>query len=322
MATRCIRLKLGIVGAGYMGQAHARVLRELAPKYGFALSFVVEPDESKGREIASKLGINWYRNIDEMLKIESNEIVPFISSPTNTHLELIEKLLEAGVEYLFVEKPLGENLVKAEKIAKKFSRSTLEKIMVGHIERFNPAYKELKKAITEDVLGNLITLNSRRVGPFTARITDVGVVFDLAIHDIDLSIDLSGKIPEKIISFYYYRYSADHEDSCYIIFDYSTHIHTIEANRITPYKERKAIITGTKGVAQLDFIQQTLEVYTGTWKMERMILKKEPLMVEDEEFLMAVRNKDKVPITFFEGLRNIQIAYKVLEEGKGRQQFQ
>lgn len=309
-------LRLGIIGAGYMGQAHARVLNELAPKYGHTLSFIVEPDEVRAKTVSSKLGVKWYRNVSEMLKEEGNRVIVFISSPTNTHLDLIEELLEAGIEYIFVEKPLGEDVKKAERIASKYPRSSLEKIMVGHIERFNPAYIELKKTINEGVLGNLITLNSRRVGPFTVRITDVGVVLDLAIHDIDLSIDIAGRAPEKIISFYYYRYSTEHEDSCYIIFDYGTHIHTIEANRVTPFKERKAIITGTNGVAQIDFIQQTLEVYTGTWKMERIVQKKEPLMIEDEEFLKAVRAGERVPVTFFDGLRNLQIANKVLEEGK------
>ncbi|MFP3268008.1 MAG: Gfo/Idh/MocA family oxidoreductase [Desulfurococcales archaeon] len=310
-------MKLGIVGAGYMGQAHARILSELANKYGHTLSFVVEPDEAKGKATSAKYGLKWYKSVEELLSEEGSGIVPFIASPTSTHLDMIDAFLSNGVEYIFVEKPLGDDLKKAEEISRKYSTSSLEKVMVGHIERFNPAYIELKKALYEDALGSLITVTSRRVGPFAVRIADVGVILDLAIHDIDLSIDLAGRLPERIISFYYYRYSTNHEDSCYIMFDYGSHIHTIEANRITPYKERKTILTGTNAVAQLDFIQQSLEVYTGKWKMERIVLKKEPLAVEDEEFLKSITSGNKAPLTYFEGLRNLQIAYRVLEEGKG-----
>jgi len=310
-------LKLGIIGAGYMGQAHARVLSEIGPKYGHTLSFVVEPDEQRGKAVASKYGIKWYRSLDELLKSENEKFIPFISSPTSTHLEILEKLLDAGLDYMFIEKPLGDDVKRAEAIASRYPRSLLEKIMIGHIERFNPAYLELKEVLSEGILGSLITVNSRRVGPFTVRIVDVGVVLDLAIHDIDLSLDLAGgRAPEKILSFVYYRYSDKHEDSCYILFDYGSHIHTIEANRVTPYKERKAIITGTNGVAQLDFMQQTLEIYTGKWKMERMIQKKEPLMVEDEEFLKAVSTQNKAPVSFLEGLRNLRIAFEILEKKK------
>ncbi|MEM3284964.1 MAG: Gfo/Idh/MocA family oxidoreductase [Fervidicoccaceae archaeon] len=315
-------MKLGIIGAGYMGQAHARVLNEIAPKFGHSLSFIVEPDEQKAKMVSSKFGVGFYKDIDEAIRSEGNDVIPVVASPTFTHLEILEKLIESGIEYIFVEKPLGDDVQKAKELAGKYPKSILEKVMVGHIERFNPAYQELKNAIAEGVLGNIISITSRRVGPFVARISDVGVVLDLAIHDIDLSIDLAGKTPEKVYSFYYYRYSKDHEDSCFILLDYDTHIHSIEANRVTPYKERKAIITGTNGVAQLDFMQQSLEVYTGKWKMERMIQKREPLTIEDEAFLSSVASGSRVPITFFDGLKNLEIAHKALENGKNKRKSQ
>lgn len=302
---------IGIIGAGYMGQAHARVVSEIAKKFGMKLGFVVEPIAEKASEVASKYQIKAYSNLNEALEKERN-FIAIVASPTSTHIDIIDLLLSNGIEYILVEKPLGDDVERARELTRKYSNSTLEKVMVGHIERFNPAYLELKSTISEGILGEPITFFSRRVGPYVGRILDVGVILDLAIHDIDISIDLFGKVPSKIHSYAYNVYSQKHEDSCLIVLNYVRFLHIIEANRITPYKERKAIYTGTRGVGVLDFIQQTLDVYTGSWKMERVIAKKEPLLLEDEAFLRAVSNRVKVPITYYDGLRNLEIAMKAM----------
>ncbi|HEW64214.1 Gfo/Idh/MocA family oxidoreductase [Fervidicoccus fontis] len=307
---------IGIIGAGYMGQAHIRVLSEIAKKYSLKITFVVEPDINKGMDISAKYQLRYYQTLSEAIKNEEN-FIAFVSSPTSTHLDYIDELLSNGIEYIFVEKPLGSDINRAKEIFKKYGRNVLEKVMVGHIERFNPAFVEFKKIVKEEsVLGDPISITSRRVGPFAGRIRDTGVILDLAIHDIDLSLSLFDNEPKGIDSYKYNVYSKEYEDSCFIILNYGKFLHFIEANRVTPYKERKAIFTGTKGIGIIDYMQQSLEVFTGLWKMERSVNKREPLAVEDEAFLNAVIKKEKVPVTFEDGIRSLEIALKALEIAK------
>ncbi len=307
-------LRIGIIGAGYMGRAHARVIAQLSSKYNTAITAVVDPSKDNAYKIIEGYGGKYYPSIEQALQSKSFDIA-VVASPTSTHLDIITSLLENNIEYILVEKPLGNSLEKAYEIMKKYPSNILSKIMVGHIERFNPVFQEFIDVYNDGVIGDIITVSSRRVGPFVPRIQDAGVVLDLAIHDIDLSRALAKREPIKIISFTYKRFNQEYEDSCFIILDYETHVYSIEANRITPYKERKAIVTGTDGVAQIDFISQELEVYTGSWKMNRVIMKKEPLLLEDEAFLKSIKEEKEVPVPFVEGLKSLELAYKALENG-------
>ncbi len=308
-------IKIIVVGAGYMGRAHCRVLSSLSEEFDLEIKAIVDPVLSKAEALARKYGGRAYKSVDEAL--ENTYDAGIIASPTSTHIEVADKLLEAGVEYLLIEKPLSHDTREALKLAQKHPGS-LDKIMVGHIERFNKGFRALLEAYRKGLIGEIISISSRRVGPFTGRIRDAGVILDLAIHDIDLARVLCGRDPKAVIAYTYNIYSSEFEDSSHIILEFDKHIAYIEANRVTPYKERKCIVTGTRGVAQLDFIKQSLELYNGEWRMERNIVWEEPLLMEDRAFVESVANCSRVPIGFREGFRALEIAMLAVESGRRR----
>ncbi len=311
------KLKFLLVGAGYMGRAHARVLSNLGKKYDIKLEAIVDPVRENAVKVASEYGGKVYSSLEEALEEELFDAA-IVASPTKTHLNILEKLLDNGIEYLFVEKPLGSSLEEAERVSSKYPYKRLSKIMVGHIERFNPAFTSLLESLESGELGELITIISRRVGPYTPRIKDTGVILDLAIHDIDLSLLMIGRTPSRLYSFVYSRHDGIHEDSALILLDYEDIVHSIEANRITPYKERKMIVTASKGVVRLDFIEQEMSFYTGKWVMKRQISWKEPLLLEDEYFVIKALRGEEVKPNYMDGYMSLKIAFEAMKQGRKR----
>jgi UDP-N-acetylglucosamine 3-dehydrogenase len=187
------------------------------------------------------------------------------------------------------------------------SRRKNLKLMVGHIERFNPAVQELKKILQKETLGGIVAMSAKRVGPFTNRITDVGVIVDVAVHDIDV---MSYLFEDKIT-----KVTANAGDSGGALETYamimlkfcSGGTGIIETNRITPKKIRELTVTGTKGVAIVDYIQQTLSIYNGV-EYVADIQKVEPLKAELSHFIECVRD-DKTPlVNGVEGTHALDVA--------------
>ncbi len=309
-----MRLSIIVVGAGYMGRAHCRVLSSLKDEYGVEIGAVVDPVLERAEAAAKRFGGRAYASLEDALSNASYD-AGVVASPTSTHLEVTEKLIREGVRYVLVEKPLASSLEEAREFASKHA-GILDRIMVGHIERFNKGFRALLDSYRKGLLGDIVSISARRVGPFTGRIRDAGVILDLAIHDIDLIRTLCGEEPRAVLAYTYNIYSKEYEDSAHIILEFDKYVAHIEANRVTPFKERRCIVTGTKGVAQLDFIQQSLNLYTGEWRMERMLVWEEPLLVEDKEFIKSVIEEAPVPIPYQEGLRALEIAWKAMESSK------
>ncbi len=166
-------LKVGIVGVGQFGQNHARILSESTK-----CDFIGLYDKNKNRaeEISIRLDSKSFKDFDSLMA----EIdVLFIVVTTISHFELAEKALNNGI-HIFIEKPITETLKQAEELIKLADENNL-KIQVGHIERFNPVILEI-----EDKVKNPIFMECHRIAPFTPRGTDIPVVLELMIHDIDL----------------------------------------------------------------------------------------------------------------------------------------
>ncbi len=166
-------LKVGIVGVGQFGQNHARILNE-STKCDFVGLY--DKNKKRAEEISSKLGTKSFKDFDSILdKID----ILFIVVTTISHFELAERALKKGI-HVFIEKPITETLQQAKDLIRMADEKNL-KIQVGHIERFNPVILEI-----EDKVKNPIFMECHRIAPFTPRGTDIPVVLELMIHDIDL----------------------------------------------------------------------------------------------------------------------------------------
>src|SRR5581483_10952120 len=169
-------LRVGVVGVGVMGSNHARVFAGLP---GAELVGVADPDKKQTDFVARTLECNAFAGVDELLDAKVDAVT--IAAPTHLHHEIALKCISRGV-HVMVEKPIASSVEEGREIiaAAEKARVTL---MVGHVERFNPAVEAVKEAIRgEEILSIAIT----RVGPFPPRMSNVGVVIDLAVHDIDL----------------------------------------------------------------------------------------------------------------------------------------
>ena len=179
-------LKLGLIGLGKMGQNHLRVLSMLN---SVQLTFIHDADPTVEARLSQAYGVPAARDLDAAL--EGTDAV-VIATPTSTHAEYIERVA-SHVSNLFVEKPLAGTLAEAEAVHR-FAEARNLNIQVGFIERFNPAVQVLKKVMDESV--RVVSVDFSRTNKLSARITDVDVITDLMIHDIDLALFINGPVRE------------------------------------------------------------------------------------------------------------------------------
>jgi predicted dehydrogenase len=170
------QLRVGVVGIGVMGSNHARVLAEFP---GVKLAVVADPDQAQTDFVGHALGCPTVRDVHELLDCGVDAVS--IAAPTHLHREIALTCIKRGV-HVMVEKPIASSVEEGRDIIAA-ARTAGVVLMVGHVERFNPAVQAIKDALRgEDILSIAIT----RVGPFPPRMSNVGVVIDLAVHDIDL----------------------------------------------------------------------------------------------------------------------------------------
>lgn len=293
------KLRVGVIGVGNMGKNHARVYSEIAN-----LVAIADTSEITKSKIGKYSNAIFYKDYKQMLKENSLDAVS-VAVPTLLHKEIVTYCLEQKIPTL-VEKPIASNLSEAQemfKTAKRFNTF----LMVGHVERFNPAVVKLKTIINQGRLGKIISLLAVRVGisPPNPAASDVAV--DLGIHDVDVFNYLLNGFPDKRKIIKTKLFSKNIADSSILLLEYGKIIATIQTNWITPVKTRKLYVSGVEGYAELDYIQQKLVLhdkilntkFDGSYyellslsdssKKEVFISKKEPLK---EELLYFLSNKN------------------------------
>ncbi|MGQ9760009.1 MAG: Gfo/Idh/MocA family oxidoreductase [Candidatus Methanomethylicaceae archaeon] len=296
-------MRVGVIGLGNMGRHHVRVYKEL----GCDIVGVVDINERLTNDIARLYGTKLSTDYKDLLK-EGVEGVS-IAVPTSLHFEVASFFLNNGIHCL-VEKPLTRTLDEGRALVK-ISRRSGAKLMVGHIERFNPAVQKMKEIISQGLLGKPLIINIRRVGPVAPRIVDTGIILDLATHDIDVTRYLYGREPKDVYSkFGSIKYAL--EDHAIILLDFNGGIASIEVNWLTPHKVRTAVITGTEGIAYMDYIDQSIVIYSSDWKMEPKIEKAEPLKLEITEFISSIKEGREPLVNGEEGLKNLEVALRCL----------
>ena len=320
-------LRAGLLGLGVMGSNHARVLAGLD---GVDLVAVFDPAPNVPDRVHDRPVV---RDLDEFLALHLDYAV--VAAPTVFHLEMGTRLAEAGVHAL-IEKPVASTASDSRILRDLFAARGLIG-GVGHIERYNPALQGARQRIESGLLGDIYQIATRRQGPFPGRIADVGVIKDLATHDIDLTAWVAQQEFVSVNARTTLRSGRPHEDMVVAVGTLSGGTITSHVvNWLTPYKERVTIITGEKGMLVADTLTADLTYYENgriqvAWDpgefrgvsegdMTRFALdRKEPLLTEHEAFRDSViAGEPRGIVTFEEGARVVEIAERMLDDGRAQ----
>lgn len=247
------RLRVGVIGAGTMGERHCRVYASLPT---VELVGVYDPVTSRAGEVAQRYGTRAIPRLETLLaRVDGVSI----ATPTPAHLPVALECLARGV-HILVEKPLAETVSDAEAICAAARRAGVL-LQVGHIERFNPAYTELR-AILEDL--EVVGMAVRRLSPFDTSRTDVDVVFDLMIHDLDLLLDLLGDDVEDVHAQGRAVHTSAIDFAVANIAIRNGPIATITASRVTQQKVRAIEVTAADAYVEADMLNKTVSIYRRT----------------------------------------------------------
>jgi predicted dehydrogenase len=305
-ADRAVRV--GVVGVGVMGSNHARVLAELP---GVVLAGVADADRKQAHSVGSTLGCPALGSIGELLDRGVDAVS--IAAPTHLHRDIALTCIARGVHVL-VEKPIASTVAEGEDIITAARRAGLT-LMIGHVERFNPAVQAIADAIrNEDILSIAIT----RVGPFPPRMSNVGVVIDLAVHDIDLIcwftrskiVEVQPQLSNAV---------AEREDIALLQFRTASGVLAhINTNWLTPFKARTVhVATKRKYVIGDLLTRQVTECYgfqpDGSYSMRHLSVgHAEPLRAELMAFVNAIRGGVPPPVTGEDGVASLAVAIQCL----------
>lgn len=323
-------LKTAVIGVGSMGRNHARVYWEMPEA---DLVGVSDLDHDKAQGIADHYNTRAYSDYRQLLDEQQPDAVT-VAVPTIHHLEVALDVIQRGID-LFIEKPIAFSVEEGQQIISAAEDKGV-KLFIGHIERFNPAVIALKDHITRGDLGRVFQIDAHRQGPFPSRINDVGVVIDLAVHDLDIMRYITGSEMVRVYAETERRIHSQYEDllTGLVRLDDGT-VGTLTINWLTPTKIREILVTGERGLYRVDLLTQDLYFFENPvangleWDNLRMlrgvregamtrfvITKKEPLRSEQEAFLAAVRGEIPVAVTGQDGLRVVEIAQALIASGK------
>ncbi|HYN64327.1 MAG TPA: Gfo/Idh/MocA family oxidoreductase [Candidatus Limnocylindrales bacterium] len=310
-------LRAGVIGLGFMGRNHVRVWGEAVE--GVELVAVADPRPEALRLATQGRLARTYADAATMLAEEELDLVSVVA-PTSMHHELTLAALDAGAHVL-VEKPIAATRAEAEAMMAAAADSG-RMLTVGHIERFNPAIVELRERLQAGELGRIFQVRATRLGPFPDRIRDVGVVVDLAPHDLDVMRFLLGSDPVRVYAETEQRIHTDHEDLFVGMLKFANGaVGLLEINWLTPTKQRTLSVTGQGGMYVADYLSQDLVFYANPangsvaegWSEHRAIARREPLVAELEAFAAAVRQGGPPPVDPREALIALQLARAMVE---------
>jgi predicted dehydrogenase len=320
-------LRAGLLGLGMMGRNHARVLHEIS---GVDLVGVADPAGDVHQVAGTAQVVD---SVDALIGLGLEFAV--VAVPTAHHLEAGLKLAAAGVPTL-IEKPLSASSRECEQLVDAFEGAGLVNA-VGHIERCNPALVSLRERLGNGDLGELYQVATRRQGPFPNRIADVGVVKDLATHDIDLAAWVIQSPYESVSAHTAHTCGREHEDLISVTGLMANGVvvsHLV--NWLSPMKERLTVVTGERGAFVADTLHGDLTFHANglqptEWSQVASfrgvsegdvtrfaIPKREPLRVQHENFRDAVLGREASIVTMREGMATVRVAEACLTSARER----
>lgn len=318
-------LKIGVLGAGHLGKIHLRLLKELDE---YDIVGFYDPDPVQAQKVAEEFGLTALGSIEEL--IEKSEVVDIVT-PTLSHFSCAEKALKQ-FRHVFIEKPLTNTIEEAKKLID-LSHEANVKVQVGHVERFNPAYTAARPN-----LGQPMFVETHRLAQFNPRGTDVSVILDLMIHDIDIVLS-AVKSNIKRISASGVAVISDTPDiaNARIEFDNGC-VANLTASRISLKNMRKTRIFQRDAYISIDFLDKEVEVVQlkdvegeedplavtidpGNGKSKKQIFFNKPEVAESNaikeelrSFAQAINEDSTPPVTIEDGYQALDVAYKILEK--------
>ncbi len=321
-------LNVAVVGAGSMGMNHLRVLKDFGEEQ-VRLVGVAEPQPAARSRASNRFQVRGFDDYRAMIAETKPDVVAIVV-PTDLHFAVASHALDAGVSVL-VEKPITATVEQAEQLIA-LARARGVRLAVGHVERFNPAVLELKRQLDSGNVGRIFYLHARRLGPFPPRIRDVGVILDLATHDLDVMRYLAGSEVRHVFAETQQRVHQTHEDLLLGLIRFgNAAIGMLDVNWLTPTKIRELTVTGERGMYLVNYLNQDLYFYENDYTatewdalrsltgvsegtMTRLkVQKAEPLRLEWENVLAAVRGGTDVEVTGGGGLAALRLAHQLMQ---------
>jgi predicted dehydrogenase len=318
------RVKVGVIGVGNMGQRHCRVYSSLPQA---RLVGVCDIAPEVGARIARQYGVPFYASVDRLL---SHVDAVSIATPTALHYDLAMRCLARGVHVL-IEKPITDSPEQAEALAQAAAASGLV-VQAGHIERFNPTYLELK-AVLKDV--TILAINLRRLSAYAGSNTDVDVILDLMIHDLDLALDLLGQEPTAVDAYGLTAFSGAVDHAVAHLWVDAGPLVTITASRVTEQKIRAIEVTAAEAYLEGDLLNKTISVHRHTigqylsnhqrgvkYRQEGIIERIhvpmfEPLLLELEHFVECVLHRQPPRVPIGDAVKALRLAF-LIRDAVGR----
>jgi len=306
-------LRTGVIGVGHLGQHHARLYAGLP---GSTLVGIVDADARRAKEIAERVGAAVYDDVGVLLRQVD---AVSIAAPTSAHHAVARQCLDAGVHVL-VEKPITTTPAEATELIT-LARARKAVLQVGHIERFNPVMLKARPSIHRPLL-----VECRRVSPFTGRSTDVDVVLDLMIHDLDMVMSFQpGAVTElRAVG---YPVVSDRVDVAHAWITFAGGcVAVLTASRVATARARELTVVQRDACVSLDYqsrLATIRRVSPGTRTSGDQATEQiqggdeEPLKLELESFLHAVRTGTRPVVSGEDGEAALSLAYRVLEEIRG-----
>lgn len=305
---------VAIIGTGFWGRNHARNFNELDET---ELLAVCDINAERAKTVAAQFSVDAYTDSRELLKRRDIEAVAVCTWSTKLAFEAL-RALKAG-KHVLLEKPMARTTREAKRIVELAQRK--ERIlMIGFLMRFIPGVQRIREAVNRREIGSIVCATARRVSQWPERIGDVGVIKDLAIHDIDIMRNLFGKDPVAVYAKAGSLKHSKFEDYAQIMLAFDEgRTAFIEANWLTPYKIRKLMVTGSEAIMTVDYLTQEVTIETAGQTVTPRYDWAEPLKLELQHFANCVlRNKQPI-ITGMDGLKALRIAEAALKSAeKGR----
>ncbi|MCK0209165.1 Gfo/Idh/MocA family oxidoreductase [Starkeya koreensis] len=301
-------VRVGVVGVGIMGYNHARVLGGLPDA---ELVGIADPDQAQREKVAAMLGCAGFASLDDLVAAGAEALV--IAAPTHLHHDVTLAAIAAG-RHVLVEKPIAPTVAEGEAIVAA-ARAKGVALMVGHVERFNPAVEAVKNAIRDQ---EILSIGITRVGPFPPRMSNVGVVIDLAVHDIDLICHFTGSHITEVQP-QVKAAVAEREDIALLQFRTANGVLAhINTNWLTPFKARTVHVATRQKYVIGDLLTRQVTEYfdykpDGSYSMRHLpVAYAEPLRLELTRFLEAVRGERAPAVTGEDGVAAIATAMRCL----------
>ncbi len=321
-------LRAGVIGVGSMGRNHARVYASME---GVELAAISDTDPATATRVGAMYRCHAYTDFRQMLNQEHLDLVSIVV-PTKHHYAVAREVIDHGVA-LLIEKPIAASVADGQALVEAAHRSGVL-LTVGHVERFNPALIALKEQIGDHELGNVFQIIARRVGPFPARIMDVGVAIDLATHEMDILNYLLGSQISRMHVELHRHLHRSHEDMLSAVLRFANGvIGILDINWLTPTKIRELSLIGERGMFVANYLTQDLTFYENDycagkeWPalatmgvsegriIRQKVQRREPLFEELRSFCEAVRTGRSPVVSGEDGIAALALANQIVQAG-------